>query len=56
MKRRELEKELLRAGFKHVHSSKHERYQKGDTVVSISRQREIPEATAKKILRQAGLR
>ena len=56
MKRRELVRLLLLAGFESVGGAKHECFVKGSLRVLIKRHREIEDATAKRILRQAGLR
>lgn len=56
MHRRELVKALLEAGFVSVGGTKHERFRRGRTVVQVKRHAEIDEVTAKRILRQAGLR
>ena len=59
MHRRDLVKILLDAGFVPVGGTKHERFERGHVVVQVKRHREIREigeAIAKRILRQAGLR
>ena len=56
MKRRELVRILLQAGFVSCGGAKHECFVKGDRTVFVKRHREIEDASAKRILRQAGLR
>ena len=56
MKRRELVRILLQAGFMPCGGTKHEWFVKGDARVLVKRHREIEDASAKRILRQAGLR
>lgn len=55
-KRRELVKELTDSGFVSQGGTNHEHFTKGDRFVQVPRHREIPDQTAKRILRQAGLR
>ena len=55
-KRRDLVKMLLKAGFEPDGGTKHEKFTKGSITVKVQRHREIPDASAKKILRDAGLR
>lgn len=55
-KRRDLVRMLLKAGFESEGGTKHERFNNGKVTVSVKRHREIDDATAKKILRDAGLR
>lgn len=54
--RRELVKELEANGFWSNGGTKHEHFTNGKTTVMVKRHREIPDETAKRILRQAGLR
>lgn len=54
--RRELVKRLLEAGYISDGGTNHEHFIKGDKTVLVPRHREIPDQTAKRILRQAGLR
>lgn len=54
--RRELVRMLEAAGFRSVGGTKHERFTNGDVTVQVKRHREIEDATAKRILKQAGLR
>ncbi|MDY4651184.1 MAG: type II toxin-antitoxin system HicA family toxin [Atopobiaceae bacterium] len=56
MQRRELVKLLLGAGFEMVHGASHDKFSKGDLTVMVKRHKEIEDETAKRILRQAGLR
>lgn len=56
MQRRELVRVLVRAGFESKGGTKHEVFVKGDARVLVKRHREIPDQTAKRILREAGLR
>lgn len=56
MKRRELVRLLLLAGYESVGGTKHECFVKGSTRILVKRHREIEDAVAKRILRQAGLR
>ena len=53
MHRRDLVKILLDAGFVPVGGTMHERFESGHVVVQVKRHREIGEAMAKRILRQA---
>ncbi len=55
-KRRDLVKALTDAGFTSTGGTNHEHFVKGTTRVLVPRHREIPDITAKAILRQAGLR
>lgn len=55
-KRRDLVKILLRAGFVSKGGTKHEKFEKGSIAVRVKRHREIDDVTAKRILRDAGLR
>lgn len=54
--RRELVRMLEAAGFRSVGGTKHERFTNGKVTVQVKRHREIEDATAKRILKQAGLR
>lgn len=56
MQRRELVRILADAGFESVGGTKHEKFYKDGVTVMVKRHNEIPDQTAKKILRQAGLR
>lgn len=56
MQRRELVRILLEAGFVSKGGTKHEAFTNGEVVVRVKRHREIEDQTAKRILRQAGLR
>lgn len=56
MQRRELVRILLQAGFVSKGGTKHEAFVKGDIRILVKRHREIEDQTAKRILRQAGLR
>lgn len=56
MKRRDLVRLLLDAGFTSRGGTKHEMFVKGATRVLVKRHREIDDDTARKILREAGLR
>lgn len=56
MKRRELVRILLQAGFMSCGGTKHEGFTRGDTTVFVKRHREIEDVEAKRIMRQAGLR
>lgn len=56
MHRRELVSRLLKAGFVSIGGTRHERFRRGSTIVQVKRHSEIDEQTAKRILRQAGLR
>ena len=47
-------RELVR--IRSVGGTKHERYTNGEVTVQVKRHREIEDATAKRILKQAGLR
>lgn len=55
-KRRDLVKQLIKAGFHSEGGAKHEQFTNGKVTVMVKRHREIDDATAKRILRQAGLR
>lgn len=55
-KRRDLVNMLLKAGFRSIKGTKHEGFTNGTTTVRVKRHREIEDAIAKKILRDAGLR
>lgn len=56
MKRRDLVKLLLNAGYREDGGTNHEHFVKDGKTITVPRHREILETTAKKILRQAGLR
>lgn len=56
MKRRDLVKELTDAGFYEKGGTKHGRFTNGTVSVFVPRHSEIPEGTARKILKDAGLR
>ena len=56
MYRRDLVRLLLAAGFSSIGGAKHETFVKGSVRVRVKRHREIDDETAKRILRQAGLR
>lgn len=56
MQRRELVRILEEAGFVHRGGTNHEKFTKGTVTVMVKRHRDIPAQTAKRILRQAGLR
>lgn len=56
MQRRVLVKLLMEAGFVPRGGTKHEKFTKGDLTVKVKRHREIEGATAKRILKEAGLR
>ena len=56
MKRRELVKMLVGAGWVPFGGTKHEKFCKGGKWILVKRHGEIDDTTAKKILRQAGLR
>lgn len=56
MQRRELVRILTNAGFKSIGGSNHEKFRRGSVTVRVKRHREIEDETAKRILRQAGLR
>nr|DAI02669.1 MAG TPA: putative mRNA interferase toxin [Caudoviricetes sp.] len=56
MQRRELVRILTDAGFKSIGGSNHEKFRRGSVTVRVKRHREIEDETAKRILRQAGLR
>lgn len=49
-------KDLTDAGFVSQGGTNHEHFTKGNVFVQVPRHREIPDQTAKRILRQAGLR
>lgn len=55
MKRRDLVARLEAADFRSDGGTKHEKFIKGSIVIMVPRHREIPEGTAKSILKQAGL-
>ncbi|MDO5043165.1 MAG: type II toxin-antitoxin system HicA family toxin [Slackia sp.] len=55
-KRRDLVRQLERAGFRSMGGTKHERFMKGNVVVSVKRHREIDDITAGRILKAAGIR
>ena len=54
-KRRDLVKQLEQAGFWSCGGTNHEHFTNGTVSVLIKRHREIPDAIAAKILREAGL-
>lgn len=56
MKRRELVRKLLEAGFESDGGTKHEHFRKGKVTVMVPRHREIPDQMARVILGQAGIR
>lgn len=56
MQRRVLVKLLEGAGFESRGGTKHEKFTKGSITVKVKRHREIDNETAKRILKQAGLR
>ena len=56
MQRRALVKMLLAAGFVSKGGTNHEKFVRGITTVLVKRHHEIEDETAKRILRQAGLR
>lgn len=56
MHRRELVRELLKAGYHSIGDTKHERFERDGHIVQIKRHGEIGEKTAERILRQARLR
>ena len=56
MKRRELVRKLLDAGFVSDGGTKHEHFRKGKVTVMIPRHREITDQMARVMLRQAGIR
>lgn len=55
MQRRELVRILLEAGYESRGGTKHEKFTKGSITVKVGRHREIPDETAKRILKSAGL-
>lgn len=55
MRRRELVRRLLDAGFEPRGGTKHEKFVKGKLTIMVKRHAEIDDTTAKKVLRQAGL-
>ena len=55
MKRRELVRKLLEAGYESDGGTKHEHFRKGKVTVMVPRHREIPDQMARVILRQAGI-
>lgn len=58
-KRRDLERELLRAGFAYVRGSGrggHDKLVRGKTILSLPRHRELNDRLAAQIRREAGLR
>lgn len=56
MYRRDLVRILLATGFFSIGETKHETFVRGSARVRVKRHREIDDETAKRILRQAGLR
>ncbi len=56
MKRRDLVGMLLAAGFWSKGGTNHELFTNGTITVAVSRHREVNEITAKKILKDAGLK
>lgn len=56
MKRRALIAKLGQAGFYPDGGTEHERFSNGSLVVLVPRHREIPDPTAKAILKQAHIR
>lgn len=56
VKRRDLVKMLIEAGFHSEGGTKHEHFCKGKIKVNVKRHREIEDVIAKRILRDAGLR
>ena len=56
-KKRDLERELMRAGWEPIKSSGgHDKFRKGNCSVMVPRHREIKDEMAAKIRREAGLR
>jgi len=55
-KRRDIVRELTKAGFVNLGGANHDKYVNGDRTTEVPRHREIPELLAKDILRQAGLK
>ncbi|MDR3307609.1 MAG: type II toxin-antitoxin system HicA family toxin [Coriobacteriales bacterium] len=55
-KRRDIVRELTKAGFVNLGGANHDKYVNGDRTTEVPRHREIPEPLAKDILRQAGLK
>ncbi|WP_165048563.1 MULTISPECIES: type II toxin-antitoxin system HicA family toxin [unclassified Adlercreutzia] len=55
-KRRDIVRALVEGGYVSDGGTNHEHFVKGTKVVMVPRHREIPDETAKRILRQAGLR
>ena len=55
-KRRDLVRELERAGFERAKGTKHGKYKKGSTTVMVPRHGEIKNQMANAIRREAGLR
>ena len=56
MKRRDLVRILIANGFYSKGGTKHEKFTNGKVTVRVKRHIEVPDETAKKVLRQAGLR
>ena len=54
-KKRDLERELIRAGFTKWQGTKHDKFRKGDITVMVPRHKEISEGTARAIRKEAGL-
>jgi len=55
-KRRDLERELRRAGYTEVPGAKHGKFKKGNVTVMVPRHSEIPDQTADGIRKEAGLK
>ena len=57
MKRSLIVKKLKQAGFKEIHGSKHDIFKKeGFPPITVGRHSNIPEGTAKNILKAAGIK
>lgn len=57
MKRSLIVRKLKRAGFKEIHGSKHDIFKKeGFPPITVGRHSNIPEGTAKNILKAAGIK
>lgn len=56
MQRRELVRILLLAGFVSRGGTKHEKFERDGVQVKVKRHREIEDETARRILKQAGLK
>ncbi|MBU0465576.1 MAG: type II toxin-antitoxin system HicA family toxin [Proteobacteria bacterium] len=56
MKKAKIVRLLKKAGYEEVHGSKHDMFRKdGCPPIAVPRHNEIPEGTARKILKQAGV-